>query len=569
MIDGIGIAGYRSFGNEKQLLEDFGKINIIIGKNNSGKSNILRFIWRLKEIFSNVSVFTEQLDVNKDANVGSISHIIQFRKDQYLDHYFNDIVEVLPKFNLTAHKNDSIFLKWIHTDLINGVLELDLFKKYTSYNDQDIEEIAMKQNGKSTNSRDENIKAISKTLSKNIESKFKSHLITYLIPDRRWITNETPDREKNILTGKGFLHILKDIQRPSFMQIQEMEKFKKMKSIFQNIIHDNNADILMNSDNTELIIQLNGQMLPLENYGTGIHQLILFCYADVIINNTIICVEEPEIFLHPELLKTYINFLSENSSNQYFISTHSNALLDCENVNIYSCKLENGFTKCTKAISIGEKYSILDDLGCKASDILQSNCIIWVEGPSDRIYLNHWIKQKDPKLKEGLHYSIMFYGGKLLSHLSTEFDDSEEMTDFIKLRNLNRNTGIVIDSDKPNESNELNQTKKRIIDAYKDEGFYWVTNCREIENYIEETVISNAIREVHGEEIFLEDYGQFSKIITFKKNEDSNPIPINKVKVARKIIKNSLSLDVWDLSDRIDELVMYINKCNSRIPLPS
>lgn len=30
---------------------------------------------------------------------------------------------------------------------------------------------------------------------------------------------------------------------------------------------------------------------------------------------------------------------------------------------------------------------LLDDLGFKASDLLQSNCVIWVEGPSDRIYI--------------------------------------------------------------------------------------------------------------------------------------------------------------------------------------
>lgn len=30
----------------------------------------------------------------------------------------------------------------------------------------------------------------------------------------------------------------------------------------------------------------------------------------------------------------------------------------------------------------------LDDLGVKASDLLQANGIIWVEGPSDRAYIH-------------------------------------------------------------------------------------------------------------------------------------------------------------------------------------
>jgi AAA15 family ATPase/GTPase len=43
-IDGIGLSGYRSFGSEHQLIGPFGKINLFIGQNNSGKSNILFFL---------------------------------------------------------------------------------------------------------------------------------------------------------------------------------------------------------------------------------------------------------------------------------------------------------------------------------------------------------------------------------------------------------------------------------------------------------------------------------------------------------------------------------------------
>lgn len=46
-LDGIGISGFRSFGPGMQRLEDFSKVNLIVGKNNSGKSNVLRFIERL------------------------------------------------------------------------------------------------------------------------------------------------------------------------------------------------------------------------------------------------------------------------------------------------------------------------------------------------------------------------------------------------------------------------------------------------------------------------------------------------------------------------------------------
>ncbi|MEZ4770015.1 MAG: hypothetical protein R2844_16480, partial [Caldilineales bacterium] len=72
----------------------------------------------------------------------------------------------------------------------------------------------------------------------------------------------------------------------------------------------------------------------------------------------------------------------------------------------------------------------------RASDILQANCIIWVEGPSDRIYLKHWLRTIAPELDEGIQFSIMFYGGRLLSHLSA---DDAEIDEFISLRKINQN----------------------------------------------------------------------------------------------------------------------------------
>ncbi len=44
MIDGISIAGYRSFGADEVKIGDLSQINVFIGKNNSGKSNVLRAV---------------------------------------------------------------------------------------------------------------------------------------------------------------------------------------------------------------------------------------------------------------------------------------------------------------------------------------------------------------------------------------------------------------------------------------------------------------------------------------------------------------------------------------------
>src|SRR5262249_52750116 len=134
---------------------------------------------------------------------------------------------------------------------------------------------------------------------------------------------------------------------------------------------------------------------------------------------------------------------------------------------------------------------ILDDLDIRASDILQSNGIIWVEGPSDRIFFNKWIELwSDNKFREGAHYQCLIYGGKLLKHLRG--DDPEAEAEAVSVLRLNRNATIVIDSDRASETDGLNATKQRILAEFaKSNLLAWVTAGREVENYIPTALLTS------------------------------------------------------------------------------
>jgi hypothetical protein len=47
LISGFGFCGYRSFLNEVEILGPLSKVNVVAGRNNSGKSNVLRFAEKL------------------------------------------------------------------------------------------------------------------------------------------------------------------------------------------------------------------------------------------------------------------------------------------------------------------------------------------------------------------------------------------------------------------------------------------------------------------------------------------------------------------------------------------
>ena len=115
---------------------------------------------------------------------------------------------------------------------------------------------------------------------------------------------------------------------------------------------------------------------------------------------------------------------------------------------------------------------------------------IWVEGPSDRIYLNRWIDLwSDGAIKEGTHYQIIFYGGRLLSHLTAE--NPEDVDGGISILKANRNAIILIDSDKRSRQARINGTKQRIINEFESlRAFCWMTRGKEIENYIPLEVVN-------------------------------------------------------------------------------
>jgi hypothetical protein len=81
-------------------------------------------------------------------------------------------------------------------------------------------------------------------------------------------------------------------------------------------------------------------------------------------------------------------------------------------------------TTIEKVSSDVQKSNACFELGYRPSDIVQANCIIWVEGPSDAIYFHRWISRADKSLKIGLHYSVMWYGGSNRKYLSAlEFQE--------------------------------------------------------------------------------------------------------------------------------------------------
>ena len=199
----------------------------------------------------------------------------------------------------------------------------------------------------------------------------------------------------------------------------------------------------------------------------------------------------------------------------------------------------------------------MSDLDVRASDLLQSNGIIWVEGPSDRVYIKRWLEiWCDCDLIEGRDYQFLYYGGRLLSHYSVKENES-----LINILTTNRNSAIVIDSDKRTKNAKINDTKKRIKKEFCDKGMYcWITKGKEIENYIPYQAINAAYNAKLKTQ--CQQFNIFPEYIEpIRKNFSSEKVTFAN-KVSTYIDEGNANL--LDLKMKITELFKTIKKWNLR-----
>lgn len=570
ILKNFSVSGYRSFGPDLQEFPNFSKMNIFIGQNNSGKSNIIKLISEIIPKISTDEIKTGEIDRNQKKasplTIGikiEISHkeigneeintqnYINIKEDNFLLRKINEIVDTL-KNKYTSK------CAWYLID-----------EKQKNENKNILEILSQMEN----NELNHLWARITNSMGGHREADWLPQTVAMLrpkvpnytavvVPAIRQISAEISKPYE--FDGQGIIKELAELQNPEINRRDDFEKFKIINKFLQDVTENNSAHIEIPHKRETILVHMDNKILPIESLGTGIHEVIILAVTSTILENSVICIEEPEIHLNPILQKRLVKYLKNNTKNQYFITTHSPSIMDTEGAEIYHVHLKDGETKVSHCTTNDTKRSVCHDLGYHPSDLLQSNCVIWVEGPSDRVYLNFWINHRASDLIEGIHYSIMFYGGRLASHLSgNDIDDFVE--DFISLKRLNRNLAILIDSDKHSPQAHINATKKRLKHEFEENGgLCWITAGREIENYFPCEQIETAISKTKpSAKLATANFGKYDnplKIIT-KSGKESQA---SKTDVARYIVENyPVSTVNYDLRKRIEKLVEFIRSSNS------
>jgi predicted ATP-dependent endonuclease of OLD family len=235
---------------------------------------------------------------------------------------------------------------------------------------------------------------------------------------------------------------------------------------------------------------------------------------------SVILIEEPEVNMHPGLQKRfldYLEYLAEKDNYQFLINTHSPYLMnlavaeDADKVAVF--RISKDATDSTQIKRVenktAENWQILADLGHKPADVLQANGIIWVEGPSDLIYIDVWISKFAPELHRGKDYEIIWYGGSNFAQLAVEdeqrvremfWQDGEISQKLISLFSINPNWAFIVDSDSDKEShaNTKVQITYKTINGKKDD---FIEECKtkgkytwKVDPFIEECILGRGSR---------------------------------------------------------------------------
>ena len=487
-IDSIHFKGHSCFQKEWAGFDTIKPINVIIGRNNSGKSHLLDLV---EALCSKDKIDSQSWQYRCSGVLDEEALKSKFRENlsdrasggNYWQAHGQHFVDIPITWDVDANGGIS-----------NEVFPSD-FTLDSPYGER------------STNDR----LALIRQALQNVTHQFKGHSFRRLLADRD-IKTEPQDLNLTLgPDGNGASNIIRRFILTTSEQFSreviQRELLDALNSTFGNdgefseiqVQHHDDGGSGVPADHWEVYLgEKKKGLIPLSKSGSGLKTILLVLLNLLVVpkienrnkSEFVFAFEELENNLHPALLRRLFQYIEEyaiNEETHIFLTTHSSTALDffgiSRNAQIIHV-LHDGESARTIPVSAHfDRLGVVSELGAKPSDLLQANGIIWVEGPSDQIYLNRWIDlYSKGRFQEGRDYQCAFYGGALLAR--TQFKSPEEAeTDLVNLLWVNPNIIVVCDGDQTDKDSDIKNRVRRIQEEIKEipDAHIWITDAKEIE----------------------------------------------------------------------------------------
>lgn len=502
--------------NKNSILSYFGPLNYIninVGANNSGKSRFLREILKQKIIVTNPN------NTAIDLILDSLEKLIQFKDSNSKNYSFKR--SILPEIdNYVSHLQQ--YLKNIHNSSLESA---EFFRRLENTLNTTL---TLKNELSPSNYTDfknilDNLKEAKELLQLEINNNLERIYIPVLrtankllgtnnidfLADFIYNTYNISKDNIEIFTGLNIYDTIlndKNNEEEYRIRVYEFEKF-----ISSTFFNSQNVIITplykTNTQNQQKIYIKIGDEKERElyNMGDGINSIIILMYKIFTCNkNCWIFIEEPEIFLHPGFQRIFLDTILNNQfildkQLLFFLNTHSNHILDLSisnssKISIFS--FERFKTSEAEGFYINNALNndldLLNQLGVNNSSVFMANCSVWVEGITDRLYFQKYLKLFYESsefneiggqiFQEDIHYTFFEYAGSNVTHyIFTNKDEIEDLSEFPKIKAQFLCNRILLIADRDNGK----EIKHSILGEQVSDNFqYLVTKSKEIENLI-------------------------------------------------------------------------------------
>ena len=359
MIEAIRI--YNKDRSEVWELKNLGKINVLCGKNNSGKTTILealnmsgsRAVGKVLTK-SDYDLFYKETNPHMGWNNGRRSRSIQMEQCNIL---YEDILK-----NMLKRRGDT---SWYLDD--ETLFVKTLFQEYSKIpllNQQPIPAGLLKR-------------AFTRL--------FPSALSTVLIPAKRSFSTIVNNHSSKGLFPDGSNAVEELFTLKGQLNL---EPYERIRNQFYNISSGYKVNVSLARGDNKLRLHFSFEDEPAtqaDNWGLGLQYLLIMLIHAFQEGSDLVLIEEPENHIHADMQRKLLIFLKEQSQKQFIISTHSSVFLNT----LFADKIFHiQFDKAIRIQNATSKAEILNDLGYSVADNLTSDLIILTEGPYDRAPLD-------------------------------------------------------------------------------------------------------------------------------------------------------------------------------------